>query len=92
MSIFGIATHLPENLEVQAVALKMIGLTIMCAALIYLGAIDGRVAAMVMGGALGGAFVWLIGFRQECGWKATAVQAAVAGVCVLCAEQLWALL
>lgn len=92
MSIFGIATHLPENIEVQAVALKMIALTIVCAALIYMGAIDGRVAAMVMGGALGAACVWLIGFRQECGRTATVVQAAVAAVCALCAEQLWALL
>lgn len=92
MNVFGIALHRPENLEIQAVVMKMIGLVIVCAMLVQLKVIDGRVAVMVMGGAIGAASAWLVGFRQGCGKRAVLVQAAAAAFGALGAELLWSLL
>lgn len=88
MTLFGISLHLPESLEVQAVAMKMIGLTIMCSALMYLDLFDTRVAAMVLAGAIGGGVTWLFGVRQQYGWKATIIQAVVAGAFAISADVL----
>jgi hypothetical protein len=89
MVLFGIPVERPESLEIQAVGMKLMAVAAIAAALHYWSLIDGRVAVMLVGGAVGASAAWLLGFRQGRGRIVVAVQAIAAGVAALVAELAW---
>ncbi|NCC27166.1 MAG: hypothetical protein EOM22_03170 [Gammaproteobacteria bacterium] len=89
MVLFGIPVERPESLEIQAVGMKLMAVAAIAAALNYWSLIDGRVAVMLVGGALGASAAWLLGFRQGRGRIVVVVQAIAAGVAAVAAELAW---